>query len=60
MLSAKSPGMESDSSHNEKNIGETVEHDEIPDPDAHLSEEERKAIVCFQSPHHFFQSLTRV
>ncbi|KAN0105817.1 MFS nicotinic acid transporter-like protein [Hyaloscypha variabilis] len=42
--SAALPGRGSDSSHNEKNIGATSDHVDIPDPDAHLSEAERKAI----------------
>ncbi len=41
--------MESDASHKEKLAG-TVDLLDIPDPDAHLSEAERKAIVCSPSP----------
>jgi hypothetical protein len=37
--------MESDASHKEK-MGGTADLFDIPDPDAHLSEAERKAIVC--------------
>ncbi len=37
--------MEGDASHKEKMAG-TVDLFDIPDPDAHLSEAERKAIVC--------------
>jgi hypothetical protein len=48
---AHSPDMESDSSHNEKKPGATVDPHDIPDPDAHLSEAERKAIVCFARIH---------
>jgi hypothetical protein len=49
---AHSPDMESDLSHNEKKPGATVDPLDIPDPDAHLSEAERKAIVCFARIHH--------
>ena len=42
-----SPGMESDTSKNEKGVTAASHGDlDIPDPDAHLSEAERKAIVC--------------
>ena len=47
------PARESDSSHNEKKIGATTDHADIPDPDAHLGEAERKAIVCSPMTHHF-------
>jgi hypothetical protein len=40
--------MESDASHKEK-VGGTADLFDIPDPDAHLSEAERKAIVCSPS-----------
>jgi hypothetical protein len=40
--------MESDASHKEK-MGGTADLFDIPDPDAHLSEAERKAIVCSPS-----------
>jgi len=51
--SAPLPGRESDSSHNEKKIGAITDHVDIPDPDAHLSEAERKAIVCSSMTHNF-------
>jgi hypothetical protein len=42
----QSPGMESDSSQNEKKLAAAVDDLDMPDPDAHLSEADRKAIVC--------------
>lgn len=43
--SAPSPGLESDASQKEK-MAATVDPLDLPDPDAHLSDAERKAIVC--------------
>jgi hypothetical protein len=43
--SVPSSGLESDASQKEK-IATTVDHLDLPDPDAHLSDAERKAIVC--------------
>jgi hypothetical protein len=44
-----SAGAESDASQNEKGVVATSEDVELPDPDAHLSEAERKAIVCLRT-----------
>jgi hypothetical protein len=46
---AANPVMDSDASQNEKQAGKpqaSVDSVDLPDPDAHLSPEERKAIVC--------------
>lgn len=53
----KSLGMDSDVSQDEKLAGAqytSVEPLDLPDPDAHLSAEERKAIVSSPTTDHFY------